>query len=45
MTLHTTAGGRVAGTLWSVGRDFGVVRAPAGDTYVPFTAVNDLTWR
>jgi hypothetical protein len=45
VTLHTTAGGRVAGTLWSVGRDFGVVRAPAGDTYVPFTAVNDLTWR
>lgn len=45
VTLHTTASGRVAGTLWSAGQDFGVVRAAAGDTYVPFIAVNDLTWR
>lgn len=45
VTLHTTAAGRVAGTLWSVGQDFGVVRSPSGDTYVPFNSVNDLSWR
>lgn len=46
VTLHTTGAGRVSGTLWTVGRDFLVVRAErAADTYVPFTAVNDLTWR
>jgi len=43
VTVHTTAAVRVAGRLWSTGRDFGVVRAPAGDTYVPFSAVNDIT--
>lgn len=43
VTLHTTAAGRAAGRLWSVGRDFGVVRAPVGDTYVPFSAMNDIT--
>ena len=44
VTVYTHGSGRVTGTLWSVGQDFGVVRAPAGDTYVPFAAVNDLTW-
>lgn len=45
VTVHTTGASRVAGALWSVGRDFVVVRGLSGDTYVPFAAVNDLSWR
>jgi hypothetical protein len=46
VTVHTVGGDRLAGALWTVGQDLLVVRAdPTADTYVPFTAVNDLTWR
>lgn len=43
--LHTSQTRRVSGTLWSLGHDFVTVRSPAGDTYVPLAAVNDLIWR
>lgn len=42
--VHTTGAERAAGRLWTVGRDFLVVRSePVVDRYVPFDAVNDLT--
>lgn len=45
VSIHTGPAGSTAGTLWSTGRDFATVRSSSGDLYVPFAAVNDLTWR
>lgn len=44
VNVHTSQTEGVSGTLWSLGRDFMAVRSPAGDTYMPFDAVNDLRW-
>ncbi len=43
--VHTTGTERASGRLWTVGRDFLVVRSDSAvDRYVPFAALNDLTF-
>jgi hypothetical protein len=44
VTVHTTAGDRITGRLWWVGRDVAAVRGGnTTESYIPLTAVNDLT--